>query len=76
MPVLQDIRNGLVEQRLHAAVRSVAGQLVVDMHPVAGDPLDLVRLSIPDHVLQALQRVLGKIRGVAAALAHRARLPV
>ncbi|MFF0624191.1 hypothetical protein [Streptomyces sp. NPDC004296] len=76
MPVLQNVRNGLVEQRLDAAVRSVACQLVVDAHPVAGDPFDLVRLSSPDHVLQALQRVLGKIRGAAAALAHRARLPV
>ncbi|MFJ5673616.1 hypothetical protein [Streptomyces sp. NPDC093097] len=57
VPVLHDIRNGLVEQGLHAAVRRVAGQLVVDVHPVTGDPLDLGRLSILDHVLQALQRV-------------------
>ncbi|MFI2263723.1 hypothetical protein [Streptomyces tubercidicus] len=57
MPVLKDIRHGLVQQVLHTSVRRIAGHLVMDMHPVVGDLIDLVRLRVPDHGLQLFKRL-------------------
>ncbi|MFE3885096.1 hypothetical protein ACFXPQ_19685 [Streptomyces lydicus] len=57
MPVLKDIRHSLVQQIPHASVRCITGELVMYVHPVAGDLVDLVRLRVAHHGLQRLKRV-------------------
>ncbi|MCX4637967.1 hypothetical protein [Streptomyces platensis] len=51
MPVLQDIRHGLVQQIPHTAIRRITGQLIMYVHPVVGDFIDLVRLRVAHHGL-------------------------
>ncbi|WP_143052956.1 hypothetical protein [Streptomyces sp. 2112.3] len=57
VPVLKDIRHSLVQQIPHTAVRRITGELVMYMHPVVGDLVDLVRLRVAHHGLQRLKRV-------------------
>ncbi|WP_030799074.1 hypothetical protein [Streptomyces sp. NRRL S-337] len=57
VPVLADIRHGLVQQILYASVRRIAGKLVVHVHPVVGDLIDLVWLRVAHHGLQRLKRM-------------------
>ncbi|MEV6568393.1 hypothetical protein [Streptomyces kronopolitis] len=57
VPVLKDIRHGLVQQIPHTAVRCITGELVMYVHPVVGDLVDLVRLCVAHHGLQRLKRV-------------------
>ncbi|WP_395371643.1 hypothetical protein OHU45_26775 [Streptomyces tubercidicus] len=57
MPVLQDVRYSLVQQIRHTAIRRITSQLVMYVHPVVGDFIDLVRLRIAHHSLQRLKRM-------------------
>ncbi|WP_328742315.1 hypothetical protein OG436_16095 [Streptomyces caniferus] len=57
VPVLKDIRHSLVQQIPHTAVRCITGELVMYVHPVVGDLVDLVRLCVAHHGLQRLKRV-------------------
>ncbi|MGW1789955.1 hypothetical protein ACWCO0_14985 [Streptomyces tubercidicus] len=57
VPVLADIRHGLVQQILHTSVRCITGKLVVHEHPVVGDLIDLVRLRVAHHGFQRLKRM-------------------
>ncbi|WP_158713087.1 hypothetical protein [Streptomyces sp. NRRL S-1813] len=57
VPVLTDIRHSLVQQVPHTAIRRIASELVMHVHPVVGDLVDLVRLRVSHHGLQRLKRV-------------------
>ncbi|MFG2136588.1 hypothetical protein [Streptomyces sp. NPDC048650] len=57
VPVLQDIRHGLIQQITNTAIRRVTGQLVMYVHPVVGDFIDLVWLSVTHHGFQRFKRM-------------------
>ncbi|MGW9046948.1 hypothetical protein ACWGQL_31010 [Streptomyces lydicus] len=57
VPVLTDICDSLLQEIPHTAVGRITGQLVMHIHPVVSDLIDLVRLCVAHHGLQCLKRM-------------------